>query len=178
MGMLANLVSLEEYLTNPAYKHHEWMNGQPVRLNVGTKEHSRIQIACGTKLSQYLETQPGGYVAAELHCRLSIAGETRFRLPDIAVVLNDDDPKSRYLDRAPDFVIEIRSPEDTLAGIYRKIDDYFANGARLAWLILPEEETIFVMTPDGRVRTAVPGETLDGGDVLPDLTIAVRDLFL
>jgi len=34
-------------------------------------------------------------------------------------------PISRYLDRAPDLVVEIRSPEDTVAAQLRKFDEYF-----------------------------------------------------
>ena len=34
-------------------------------------------------------------------------------------------PISRYLDRAPDLVVEICSPEDTVAAQLRKFDEYF-----------------------------------------------------
>ncbi|HLJ13618.1 MAG TPA: Uma2 family endonuclease [Bryobacteraceae bacterium] len=81
---------------------------------------------------------PGGYAGTELHCRLKAGDRTVYRLLDVAVVLgefNDD----RYLDRAPDLVVEIRSPDDGLPALFRKMDEYLSNGARLGWLILPEE---------------------------------------
>ncbi|MGI8990518.1 MAG: Uma2 family endonuclease [Bryobacteraceae bacterium] len=43
---------------------------------------------------------------------------------------------------APDFVIEIRSPQNRIADQKRKLDDYFANGCRLAWLVIPEERSV------------------------------------
>jgi len=142
MGALTSTgpVSIEEYLTNPAYRHYEYIEGKPIQLHVGTKDHSRIQVKCSRKLDEYFDCHPGGYVAVELLCRLKIRGEVRFRLPDIAVVLGPDtSPDSRYLDRAPDLVVEIRSPDDTVGAQLRKFDEYFENGTKMAWLIVPEE---------------------------------------
>jgi Uma2 family endonuclease len=180
MGALTSVgpISIEEYLTNPAYRHYEYVEGQPIQLHVGTKDHSRIQVKCSRKLDEYFDSHPGGYVAAELHCRLKIRGEVRFRLPDIAVVLGPDtSPDSRYLDRAPDLVVEIRSPEDTVAAQLRKFDEYFENGTKMAWLILPEERSVIVAEPGKAARTVITGETLDAGHLLPDLRILVQELF-
>jgi Uma2 family endonuclease len=117
-------------------------------------------------------------VAAGLHCRQKIRGEVRFRVPDIAVVLGPDtSPDSRYLDRAPDLAVEIRSPEDSVAAQLRKFDEYFENGAKVAWLILPEERSVIVAEPGKAARTVIAGETLDAGHLLPDLRISVQDLF-
>ena len=75
-------------------------------------------------------------------------------------------------------MVEIRSPEDSLTAQLRKMNDYFANGTRLAWLILPEEESVIVLTPDGPPNSFGTGETLDGGNVLPGLAVPVADLFV
>jgi Uma2 family endonuclease len=82
-----------------------------------------------------------------------------------------------YLDRAPDLVVEIRSPDDSLSALHRKIQDYIANGTKLAWVILPEERAVLVFTPNAPTRTVIAGETMDGGDLLPDLNFPVDALF-
>ena len=170
-------ITIEEYLSDPAYGHCEFVDGHPVELNVGGKPHARIQSMCSYRLADYFRSHPGGYSAVELHCKLKIGDETRFRLPDVAAVLADDSPEQRYLDRAPDLVVEIRSPDDSLTAQMRKMEEYFANGAKLGWLILPEEKSVLVFGPEGKVRTVASGETLDGGDLLPDLKFPVEDLF-
>jgi Uma2 family endonuclease len=167
-------VSVDEHLSNPEYRHSEYVDGEVVGLDVGTK----IRVRCASRLMEYLDQHPIGYAAGELHCRLNIRGEVRFRLPDVAVVLNDADEDAPYLNRAPDFVVEIRSPDDSLGSQLRKMIDYFSNGTRVAWLILPEEQSVLVLTPDGPPVTAGVGETLDGGAVLPGLSVAVSDLFV
>lgn len=178
MGTAVKSLSLEEYLSDPAYQRCEYIDGQPEELNVGNKPHSRIQAKCVARLIERLEKQPGAYVAVELRCRLVVAGEPRVYLPDVAVVLGDEEPEEiRFLDRAPDLVVEVRSPDDSLSALHRKVADYLANGARLAWVILPEERAVLVFTPDAPTRTGISGEVLDGGDVLPDLQIPIDTLF-
>jgi Uma2 family endonuclease len=180
MGSPAALtpISVEEYLSNPAYEHAEYIDGQIVERTMGSKLHSKVQMKCGRKLDEYFDTHPGGYVAPELHCRLTAGSRTRFYLPDVAVVLGDDAPEARFLDRAPDLAVEIRSPDDTIAYLTRKMGDYLASGAKLGWLILPEERSVLVFAPHAAPRTFVAGEILDGGELLAGLQIPVDELFV
>ncbi len=179
MGALpvAREISVEEYLANPSYEHCEYVNGRPVELNVGGKPHGRIQTNCAYWLKDYFRKHGGGYAATEMHCRMRLGEQVRFRLPDVSVVLNDEHPDERYLDRAPDLAIEIRSPDDSMTNQMRKFEEYFANGARLGWLILPEEKSVIVLTPNSAPRTVTEGGVLDGGSVLPGLEIPVEELF-
>jgi len=174
----ARTVSIEEYLSNPEYEHAEYVDGEVVKLNVGTQDHGAIQVNCGFLLKQYLLKNPIGYAAAELHCKLMIGGRLRYRLPDLVVVLGERRRGAAYLDRAPDFVVEIRSPEDSLNAQIGKMNDYFASGTRLAWLILPEEQSVIVLTPDGPPAPFGMGDTLDGGSVLPGLAVPVSEVFI
>jgi Uma2 family endonuclease len=172
----ARPITVEEYLSNPEYQHCEYVNGEVVPLNVGTKSHSTIQFNCALALRPYLLAHPGGWGATELHCRLNIRGRIRYRLPDVAIILRPktDDP---YLDGAPDLAIEIRSPEDSFIFLVDKSADYFANGAKLVWLILPEEQSVIVLGPNGPPHTVKSGETLTAPDLLPGLEIPVSELF-
>jgi len=61
---------------------------------------------------------------------------------------------------------------------FGKMNDYFANGTKLAWLILPEEQSVIILTPDAAPVARGMGETLDGGNVLPGLAVPVAELFL
>ena len=171
-------VSLEEYLGNPAdYEHCEWVDGRVESVNVGSKKHSRIQSLASKYFVDYFLEQPIGYVGSELHCRLGIGGQTRYRLPDLAVVLGDENPDEPYLDRAPDLAIEIRSPEDSITWLLKKAGEYLANGCKLVWLVIPEEESVWVVTAGGKLEALVKGETVRCGDVLPGFELAVKDLF-
>jgi Uma2 family endonuclease len=123
----------------------------------------------------YLKQNPIGTAYAELHCRLQVGGETRYRLPDLCVMLGP--PVDGHPERAPEFCVEIRSPDDSIADQVAKFEDYFANGCRLGWLVLPEENSVLILTPGSSTRAARMGDTLDGGDVLPGLAVPVETLF-
>ncbi len=171
------LISEEEYLHNPEFEHCEYVDGQAVPINVGTKKRSKTQVKLAQYLGVYLDEHPIGYAVAELHCLIVSNGKRQFRLPDICVVLGDESPDSRFLERAPDFVVEIKSPDDSVAFCTRKMELYLSVGSRLGWLVLPEERAVLVFAPGQPTRTVMAGESLDGGELLPDLAILVDKLF-
>ena len=43
---------------------------------------------------------------------------------------------------APEFVIEVRSPDDRLSELTAKMEEYMANGVQLGWLIDPMKRTV------------------------------------
>lgn len=170
-------VSVEQYLSDPAVERLEYVDGELVQRRVGGKKHGRIQVRLGRKLDEYLESNPLGYVAAGLRVRLGSGSGIEFRLPDLAVVIGDTSPAADFLDRAPDLVIEIRSPDDSIAELPGKMDLYFAHGARLGWIVLPEEASVLVVAPGGVVHGLRRGEVLEGGELLPGLHIRLEELF-
>jgi Uma2 family endonuclease len=173
----AGRVSTERYLSDPACERLEWVDGELLERHVGGKKHAKIQVRLGRKLDEYLESNPRGWAAAELRVKLTSGSRAEFRLPDLAVVLGDTSPEEDYLDRAPDLVIEIRSPDDSIAELLEKMNLYLANGARLGWLVLPEEASVLVVSPGQVVRALRRGDVLEGGELLPGLSIPLAELF-
>ena len=55
--------------------------------------------------------------------------------------------KEQFGRLCPDFVIELKSPSDRLRSLKSKMDEWIANGAQLAWLIVPEKRTVYVYRP-------------------------------
>ena len=167
------LLTVEEYLSNPAYDRCEYVDGHAIEINVGTKKHARAQRRIAQILGNYSDAHRIGDVATELRCLIG----NRFLLPDACVVLGDKSPDSDYLEHAPDLVVEVKSPTDTLAFVLRKMEEYLAAGTRLGWLILPEEESVLVFARGQEMHVKMRGEELDGADILPGLTIQVDRIF-
>ena len=171
-------LSIEEYLSDPELERFEWVDGHAVETGVGNKNHGAIQLQCGYLLKLFLRSQTGFYAATELRCRLVVHGEVRFRLPDLCVVAGSRrDGDTRYLEGAPLLAVEVQSPENSVAQLMRKVDEYFLYGCKMAWLVLPEEESVLVRRPSEDVKSCVKGDLLEGGDVLPGLRINVAELF-
>ncbi len=80
------------------------------------------------------------------------------RSPDASWVLRErlntltELQRSRFLPLCPDFVVELRSPTDSLAPLQDKMREYMDNGAGLGWLIDPLRREVFVYRPDGSVE--------------------------
>ncbi|MGI4864512.1 MAG: Uma2 family endonuclease [Janthinobacterium lividum] len=74
----------------------------------------------------------------------------------------------------PDFVVELASPSDSLIDLASKLNEYIANGCRLAWLLDPKNETARIFRADGSVSVVKSfEETLSGEDVLPGFSFAL-----
>lgn len=102
------------------------------------------------------------------------------RAPDAAWVRRDrlaelaPEQKRKFLPLCPDFVIELRSPTDSLTYVQGKMDEYIENGARLGWLIDPEERKVHVYQPDEKVRVLENSQEVSGDPVLPGFTLDLR----
>ena len=171
-------ISGAEYLRNPDYERLELVDGVLADTGGGGKNHACVKANCASILCEYVSNRCDLWAAVSLSCRLSVAGAEHYRLPDVAVVAGSpDEGDPRFLEGAPLLVVEVGSPENTLSGLMRKLDEYFANGCRIAWLMLPEDESVTVRTASGASATLVKGETLAGGDVLPGFSLPVEKLF-
>ena len=79
--------------------------------------------------------------------------DTAMRSPDAAWVeasrwdaLSPRD-QERYSPVCPDFLIELRVPSDPLAELQAKMEQWIANGAKLAWLIDPQRKAVTIYRP-------------------------------
>lgn len=77
------------------------------------------------------------------------------RSPDASWVLRSrlarltPEQKKKFLPLCPDFVIELRSPSDSLADTQEKMAEFRDNGARLGWLIDAAERRVHTYRPGG-----------------------------
>jgi len=74
--------------------------------------------------------------------------------------------KQRFLLLCPDFVVELRSPSDPLPTIEAKMREYLENGARLGWLLDPQERKAYVYVPGEPVWVLNHPDTLSGEPTL------------
>lgn len=84
-----------------------------------------------------------------------------------------------FLSAVPDFVAEVRSASDRIATLKKKMEAvWMANGVRLAWLIDPYEETVWIYR-EGSESTSVEGfsgRRLSGEEVMPGLELPLDKL--
>lgn len=85
--------------------------------------------------------------------------------------------KRKFAPVVPDFIMELRSPNDRLESIQEKIIEFMEYGCQLAWLIDPILQKTTVYLADGQ-KVEVPfDQILNGGAVLPGFEVKLSDLF-
>jgi Uma2 family endonuclease len=101
--------------------------------------------------------------------------------PDVAFVsaqrLPPVEEQSKFLNLAPDMVVEVVSPSDRYTDLHDKVMLYLNAGVRLVWVIDPARETVTSFAPEQPPRIYAVADTLETGGVLPGFILLVSDLF-
>jgi len=118
------------------------------------------------------------------------AAETGFRLekdvvvaPDVAFIRADripDEIPQGFVPFAPDFAVEVMSPNNTATEMSRKVDLLAKHGTKLIWIVHPSTKKVDVyQVVNGTVKIEFLSikDTLTGGDILPGFKLALSDLF-
>lgn len=76
-----------------------------------------------------------------------------------------------------DFVIEILSPNDKVAKLNEKIEEYFAAGVKVLWLLHPNTEKVEVYTSLFDIKVCKGSMLCSAEPVLPDMTMSAAEIF-
>ena len=156
----------------------ELINGE-IAEKLPTEEYSLTVGNFYLALRLFVEPRDLGRVAFEVRRRMP-NDKRNARLPDAEFTSKErllPVVKKGAVPQMPDLVIEVKSPSDSLIELREKAIFYLRNGTRLVWLALPDKHQIEIHTSDNAVKTLGIDDTLDGGDVLPGFTMAVKDVF-
>jgi Uma2 family endonuclease len=104
------------------------------------------------------------------------------RLPDVCFISWDRIPGEEMPEEAiskiiPNLAIEVLSKSNTPAEIERKRQEYFKAGVELVWIIDPKAQSAVVWTSRTKKRLLGKDGILDGGTVLPEFNLSLKDLF-
>ena len=102
------------------------------------------------------------------------------RAPDVAWFpgdrpgVPDRKRRPRFPHFAPDFVVELRSPDDRLSRLRPKMREWIENGALLAWLIDPERRVVEIYRPGLEPETLADVETIAGEGPVAGFVLDLR----
>jgi Uma2 family endonuclease len=112
---------------------------------------------------------------------------TGFRLPNGA----DRSPDASWISRerwealtpqqrkgfvplCPDFVVELRSESDSFPKLQAKMREYIDNGARLGWLIDPQNRRVEIYRAGKEIEVLENPTNLSGEEILPGFVLNLR----
>ncbi|MBP0027023.1 Uma2 family endonuclease [Roseofilum sp. Guam] len=85
-----------------------------------------------------------------------------------------DEQKGTFPHICPDFVVELRSKSDTLKSLQEKMQEYIDNGAKLGWLIDPQNRMVEVYRVGLEAEKLSNPTELSGEEILPGFVLNLR----
>ncbi|QJB44645.1 Uma2 family endonuclease [Dolichospermum flos-aquae] len=141
------LLTLDEFLKQPETKPaSEFIDSKIIQKPMPQGKHSTVQLDLGADINIALKPQHIARAYSELRCTFG----SKSIVPDIAVftwerIPRDENGKvSNTFALAPDWTIEILSPDQSQTKVVRNILHCLTHGTQMGWLIDPEEELVFV----------------------------------
>jgi Uma2 family endonuclease len=106
------------------------------------------------------------------------------RSPDVAWVRNErldasltDEQWQKFLPLCPDFVLELRSPSDSLSSLRKKMEEYRENGAQLGWLLDAVNRRVHVYRPNAEVEVLENPDSVSGAPLLHGFVLEVPQIW-
>jgi Uma2 family endonuclease len=85
--------------------------------------------------------------------------------------------RGKFLPLCPDFVVELRSPTDSLNDLTDKMKEYLSNGTKLGWLIDPAEQRLHVFRPGTEAQILDAPERISGDPELPGFELVLAEIW-
>jgi Uma2 family endonuclease len=162
---------------------YEIIDGQRVALPPMSILASRVASQLHGQMCCFLIGNRLGEALMETLVRLPLPVD-RNRRPDLAFVsaqrIAQAPPQSgsdNAWDIVPELMVEVVSPHDLAEEIMERVDEYWAAGTQLVWIVYPTHRLVYVYESPRKVRILGVAEELEGGSVLPGLHIPIASLF-
>lgn len=85
--------------------------------------------------------------------------------------------QEKFAPVCPEFVVELKSKNDRLDDLQDKMESWLQNGAKLGWLIVPEEEIVYVYEAGKEARQHERFQTkLSADPILPGFALDLSKL--
>ena len=174
------LLQISSNLRNQG-KRCELVQGELRIMSPGGWKHGDVIGAAHADIGAYIrKNQLGKVFGAETGFLIARDPDT-VRAPDFAFIakanLPATDPTEAYWPGAPDFAIEVLSPNDTTKEVDEKIQAWLAAGVTLLWVIDPELKSITAYRSMTDVTVHTAGDVIDSIELLPGFSLKVSQIF-
>ncbi len=157
---------------------HELIAGELRTMSPSGEAHGGIAATFTTYPNVYVMARRLGRVFAAATGFLVATDPDTVLAPDVAFVRAERlvAAPSGYHRGAPDLAVEIVSPNDRYTEVDEKVAAWLDHGTRMVVVVNPRRRELAVHRSVTAVRQLTIEDRLDGDDVVPGWSLAVRDL--
>jgi Uma2 family endonuclease len=160
---------------------YELVRGELRQMSPAGNVHGRVAMNFGILLGSHVRAHDLGAVyAAETGFRLATNPDT-VRAPDVAFVsrgrVEAIGEIEGFWPEAPDLSVEVISPGDAYADVEEKVFDWLDAGTKMVVVVNPRQRSATVYKSPTDIIALTEAGVLDGGDIVPGLKLAVREIF-
>jgi len=173
-------LTLNEFLVKPETKPaSEYIEGQIIQKPMPQGEHSAIQGEMVTTANATLKPNKIARAFPELRCTFG----GRSIVPDVSVFVWERIPRqenggvANRFELAPDWIIEILSPDQSPNQVIKKILFSIQHGTKLGWFADPSDKSVIVFLPNQMPKFISGTDILPVLCVLADWQLSAADLF-
>ena len=155
----------------------ELINGNIIVMSPSGYESDEVAAEVTRVIGNWVKPQRLGRVTG------SSAGfelpNSDVRAPDVSFVLAERlrrAPRS-FAELAPDLMVEVKSPNDSLKSLREKIQDFLSQGTKVGILINPEKHRVEIYRSGEDAIVLGDGDILTIPDLLPGFEVAIVDLW-
>ena len=158
----------------------ELIRGEITDMTPPGGSHGLITMEIAFAVRAWAQTHGGNVYAAETGFVLERNPDT-VRAPDVAYISAqrlDEARTPKYIPIPPDFVAEVLSPSDKADAVDQKVQWWLDHGVKLVWVADPANRSVTSYRPDGRAHLYRHDDVLSGEDVMPGLSVPIREIFV
>ena len=175
-------VTAEELLRMPDDGfRYELLRGELKKMSPAGNKHGYIIMNVATPLDTFVKKNVLGRVYGAGTGFLISSDPDTVRAPDVTFVsqakLNKMGDIDGFLPCAPDLVVEVLSPSDSYSEVEESILDFLAAGSRMVLVVNPLTRSVTAYRSLTNITAIFEGDVLQGGDVVPGWSIAIKDIF-
>jgi Uma2 family endonuclease len=181
MTLDQKLMTADDLIRLPRRRErHELIRGVLRTSPLAFMEEARVTSRLGLALGAFVDDQRLGELVVGVGFLLTVDPDT-VRAPSVAFVrrerLETTGIPEGYYPGAPDLAAIVITPDDRYLDVHDAVAEWLEHGTQLVFVANPRRRTVAVHRPGRDVRILGIEDMLDGEDVVPGWTLAIRDLF-
>lgn len=171
------LTAEDLYSPDVPEKFVELIEGELIEMTPGNWRHAEVAYNIVKVFDRFCDERRDLKFCADNNGFLIGRDPDTVLSPDAALFRRRPNPTTPWYPFAPEIVVEVLSPSNSLTAMAFKRRRYFEAGTEQFWQVDLDKESVEIYHRDGRLVTAAGDETVQGEGIAEGMEISLSDVF-